>query len=126
MVRPTKNADERRSETARFRLTLAERERLRSNAANAGLDHTEFMRRRILDEPLPPALYSRTDPALIAALNNYAVSLSQIGNNVNQLTAATHQGRDFAKYWREIGGELQAELQAARTALHNVLKDVDE
>lgn len=122
MARPKKHADELRSEWARCRVTIAEREMFRSNAAHAKLDESEFMRRCILDVPLPPAR-SGSDPAYIAALNNYAVALSQIGNNVNQLTAATHQGRDFAQYWREIGAELQTELQAARSALNLSLKD---
>ena len=122
MARPKKHADELRSDWARCRVTVAEREVVRANAANVGLDETEFIRRRILGAALPPAR-SGSDPAYIAALNNYAVALSQIGNNVNQLAAATHQGRDFAQYWPEIGAELQAELQAARDALKLSLKD---
>ena len=59
-------------------------------------------------------------------MNAYAVALSRIGNNVNQLTAATHQGRDFAKYWREIGVELSADLTASRAALDRALEAMDE
>ena len=125
MARPKKHADEKRTERYNLRFTLAEREAAHAFAVSVGLDDMEYMRRRILDAPLPPAR-SDSDPVFIAALNNYAVALSQIGNNVNQLTAATHQGRDFAQYWREIGAELQTELQAARAALKLSLKDVAE
>ena len=40
MARPEKQDGEKRSETARFRLTLAEREWLREQAGRAGLSET--------------------------------------------------------------------------------------
>ncbi len=126
MARPKKTADELRSETARFRTTIGEREAIRSHAARVGLDDTEFMRRRVLGTPLPPSSSTAVDPALVAALNSYAVALSKIGNNVNQLTAATHQGRDFARFWREIGTELEADLRAGRDVLNRILEAMDE
>jgi hypothetical protein len=122
MARPKKTADEKRTERFNLRYTLAEREAVRSLAERAGLDEMEFQRRRILDTPLPALAGS--DPALVTALNNYAVALAKVGNNVNQLTAATHQGRDFAKYWHEIGEELQADLQLARNALNAALEGI--
>ena len=124
MARPKKSADELRSETARFRTTIGERETIRSNAARVGLDETEFMRRRVLSVSLPSSS-SAVDPALVAALNSYAVTLGKIGNNVNQLTAATHQGRDYARFWREIGDELQADMKAAREALARTSEAMD-
>lgn len=105
MPRPRKSADELRSETARVRLTLSEREQLREQSARAGLDEAEFMRRRILGLPVTPTR-SRTDPALVAAVN-------RVGVNVNQLAAATHMGRDFTRFWREIGDELRGVLAKA-------------
>lgn len=125
MPRPRKNADEKRSERFNLRYTIAERETVRNLAARSGLDEMEFQRRRVLDTPLPLSRGS-TDPLKISALNNYALALSKIGNNVNQLAAATHQGRDFVKYWREIGSELQVELQAAKSALNDALMDENE
>lgn len=125
MARPKKHADELRSETARFRTTIAERETIRSNAARFGLEESEFMRKRVLSSPLPSSR-SSSDPAKIAALNSYAVALGKIGNNVNQLAAATHQGRDYARYWREIGDELQEDLRAARNALDEALAEAEE
>lgn len=123
MARPKKNDDEKRTERYNIRYTVAERETVRSHAARAGLDEMEFHRRRTLGVALPPAR-SGSDPALVAALNNYALALSQIGNNVNQLAAATHQGRDFANYWREIGNELDGDLKSARAALNAALEDM--
>lgn len=123
MPRPRKNADEKRSETARFRVTPAERETIRTHAARHGLDETEFMRRRVFSAALPSSSQSSSDPAKIAALNAYAVALGKIGNNVNQLAAATHQGRDFVRFWRELGAELQDDLRAARKGLDEALKD---
>ncbi|MFV1678009.1 plasmid mobilization protein [Phaeobacter sp. JH20_32] len=124
MARPKKSADEKRTEQMNTRWTLAERETLRTNAARVGLDDSEFLRHRALGIPLPSSS-SSADPALIAALNAHAVALTKIGNNVNQLAAAAHQGRDFVQYWREIGAELEADLSAAREALNRALEDMD-
>lgn len=124
MARPRKSADEKRTEQMNTRWTLAERETLRSNAARVGLDESEFLRHRALGIPLPPSS-SSADPALVAALNAHAVALAKIGNNVNQLAAATHQGRDFARYWKEIGVQLESDLTAARDALNRTLEAMD-
>lgn len=123
MARPKKNADEKRTVRYNLRFTQAEREAARDRANLSGLHDMEFMRRQILGVALPPS-HSHTNPAYIAALNNYALSLREVGNNVNQLTAATHQGRDFSQYWHEIGEELRAEIRAAREALNNALRDM--
>ena len=124
MARPRKSADEKRTEQMNTRWTLAERETLRSNAARVGLDESELLRHRALGIPLPPSS-SSADPALVAALNAHAVALAKIGNNVNQLAAATHQGRDFARYWKEIGVQLESDLTAARDALNRTLEAMD-
>lgn len=124
MARPKKNADDKRTEQMNTRWTLAERETLRANAARVGLDDSEYLRRRALGIPLPSSS-SSVDPALVAALNAYAVALSKIGHNVNQLTAATHQGRDFVQYWREIGTELEGDLTVSREALNRALEAMD-
>lgn len=125
MPRPRKTADERRTERFNLRYTIAERETVRDLAARAGLDEMDFQRRCVLGTPLPSSR-AGSDPAKIAALNSYAVALSKIGNNVNQLAAATHQGRDFVQFWREIGAELQDDLHAARQALDEALEGFSE
>jgi hypothetical protein len=122
MPRPLLNEDEKRSERFNLRYTLAELETVRSRASKAGLSTMEYQRRCILDQERPPEALQGADPALIAALNNYILTLAPIGNNVNQLAAATHQGRDFVQYWQEIGAELQADLVAARKALDKALE----
>ena len=122
MARPRKSADEKRSARFNLRYTEAERETVRDLARRYGLDEMEFQRRRVLGTPLPSSSATAIDPALVAALNAQAVALSKIGNNVNQLAAATHQGRDFVRFWREIGAELQADLDASRDALNRVLE----
>jgi hypothetical protein len=107
-------------------MSIATRETLRSKARAAGVNEAEFLRRYIDGVPNPSPARSGVDPVLVAALNSHAVALGKIGNNVNQLAAATHQGRDFAQYWREIGAELQTDLKAAREALVRTLEAMDE
>lgn len=125
MARPKKSADERRTERFNLRYTVAEREAVRDLARRYGLDEMEFQRRRVLGTPLPSSTATAADPALVAALNAYAVALSRIGNNVNQLTAASHQGRDFVRFWREVGAELSADLENGRNALARALEAMD-
>ncbi len=127
MARPKKNADEALSEVVSTRMKPASFERLQSMAyaANVGTE-AEIIRRLIDGAPIIQAHSMKADPALIAALNNYAVALSKIGNNVNQLASATHTGRDFVKYWREVGQQLEDDLSAARFALHDALEGVRE
>lgn len=126
MARPRKSADERRTERFNLRYTVAERETVRDHARRYGLDEMEFHRRRVLGTPLPSSASGSVDPALVAALNAQAVALAKIGNNVNQLAAATHQGRDFARYWQEIGAQLESDLTAARDVLNRTLEAMDE
>ena len=102
MARPEKSPEEKRSEVARFRLTIAERAFLRSQAEAAGLSEAEYLRKRALGLPVRAAS-ERSDPALVSELN-------RIGVNVNQLARATHRGTDFTRYWREIGTRLEGIL----------------
>ena len=106
MARPTKQDHEKRSETARFRVTLAEREHIRAQAEAAGLTEAEYLRRRTLGYRVPPAPSRSADPALVSELN-------RIGVNVNQLARASHRGSEFTRYWRDVGAELRAVLTKA-------------
>ena len=103
MARPKKQDGEKRSETARFRVTVAEREYIRAQARAAGLPGAEYLRRRALGYTVPPARSGLTDPALISELN-------RIGVNVNQLARAVHRGSDFVHTWRIIGKQLSDTL----------------
>ena len=126
MPRPKKSADDALSEPFSLRMSVNTREALATKARACGVTDAEFLRRYIDGIPnVPRPASAAADPAMIAALNNYAVALSKIGNNVNQLAAATHMGRDFVKYWREINGELSADREAARQALNTALEAMD-
>jgi len=103
MARPKKQPKEARSEQMNTRYTLAEREYIRSQAATAGLSESDYVRARALGLPVSPARSAQADPALVTELNS-------IGVNVNQLAAATHMGRDFSRFWNEIGTELRTVL----------------
>ena len=104
MARPIKEQHEKRTETARFRVTLAEREFIRSQAMAAGISETDYLRRRALGHQIPPAPSRSSDPALVSELN-------RIGVNVNQLALATHRGSNFTRHWADIAAELQTALK---------------
>ena len=125
MARPKKSTDYRLSEHVHFLTTLATRETLTMKASRSGVSEGEFLRRKIVGSPLP-SVSSSANPAQIAALNNYVVSAKKLHNNVNQLAAAIHMDREFIQYWREIGAELEADLEVGRAALDALLKDMKE
>ena len=125
MARPKKNADEALSESVLVRFTVSGMETLVTRSNAAGVSPQEFIRRYVDGVLGPSPARSAVDPTLIAALNAYAVALSKIGNNVNQLAAATHQGRDFGRFWREIGAELSTDLENGRNALARALEAMD-
>lgn len=102
MAAPKKDPDQKRSEVARARVTLAEKERVIANAQTAGMTETNFIRARILGEVIRSSNQS-VDPALVHAIN-------RVGNNVNQLARSVHRGSDFQAYWREVGDELERVL----------------
>ena len=105
MARPRLEEHEKRTERHNLRFTLAEIDHIRTQADAAGIDVSEYLRRRALGYTVPTGGSSRrTDPALITELN-------RVGVNVNQLALATHTGRDFVRYWQEIGQEVSKVLE---------------
>jgi hypothetical protein len=105
MARPKKQEHEKRTERQNLRFTVAEMVYIQQQAEAAGISPAEYVRRRALGYTVPSGPSSRrTDPALLSELN-------RVGVNVNQLTRAVHQGRDFVQYWEEIGRELRNVLE---------------
>jgi len=100
--RPVKQPNERRRAQMNIRLTLAEAEYIRAQAANAGLTEAEYVRRAAVGLEIRPAR-TRVDAALISELN-------AIGNNVNQLARAVHRGRGLPPYWQGAAQRLTALL----------------
>ena len=102
MARPKKHDDERRSARAETRLTPAEHEHVKTQAHLAGLDVSEYVRRRILDYEVPSKGAGRADPGLVTEVNRLALELSAIGNNANQLARASNSGRRAQSSWEDV------------------------
>ena len=98
MARPTKTANERRTEQVKIRLTLAEHLHLADQADVAGLSLADYVRRRALGLVVQPAP-SRVDAQVLVELN-------RIGVNVNQLARAVNSGREYPGDWGAIEEEL--------------------
>lgn len=96
--RPVKQPNERRRAQMNIRLTLAEAEHIRAQAAATGLTEAEYVRRAAIGLAVKP-VRARADAALLSELN-------AIGNNVNQLARAVHRGRGLPPYWQAIAGRL--------------------
>jgi hypothetical protein len=102
MARPTKQLHEKRSDVLRARVTIAEKAFVAEQAANAGLDVTEFVRRRCLGYQVAPAIQSphRVNFALVSELNSIGVNLNQIARNL-------HSDRPLRINAEDVLGELQ-------------------
>lgn len=82
MARPTKQPHEKRTERFNLRFTVAELAHVQDQARLAGLDATEYLRRRALGFVVSPAP-RRADAALVTELNRIGVNLNQIARNIN-------------------------------------------
>eukprot|EP00752_Nemacystus_decipiens_P015808 g14118.t1 len=82
MARPIKQPHEKRSEVLRARVTFAEKMHVEEQASAAGIDPSEYVRRRALGFMVSPAP-RRADAALVSELNRIGVNLNQIARNLN-------------------------------------------
>lgn len=103
MARPKKKDRERREKTIRARVTDAEKNYCIEQADLAGLDETEYVRRRVLGHKiiLPP---SKADAVLLMELN-------RIGVNLNQLTKQANAGKDMPYSIHSVITQLQTVLE---------------
>lgn len=114
MARPTKHRDEQRSATARARVTESEHEHIKQQAHLAGLDVSEFIRRRLLGYEVPSAATRRADPGLVTELNRLGLALKEhsfqvkaLGKNANQLALASHTSRRSQIAWEGVVNEVE-------------------
>lgn len=117
--RPIYKAPERgkaggRPHRAILRLTTDERTTLEARATAAGLSVASYLRTAALGTSGPRA---RRRPTIDReALMTATAELNRVGNNLNQLARAIHQGRD-ADELAETLAELRATASAIREAL---------
>ncbi|WP_414553295.1 plasmid mobilization protein [Anabaena sp. CCY 0017] len=81
-MRPKLDKNLLRTKTLEARVNAIEHDMIKLKAQDAGLSIAEFTRRSVLLKPLP----KRTSKITLATYRE----LSRIGNNINQLTRATH------------------------------------
>tara|TARA_R110002072_G_scaffold243698_2_gene402892 strand:- start:8501 stop:8935 length:435 start_codon:yes stop_codon:yes gene_type:complete len=83
--RPELQPYEKRSDVLRARVTIAEKAFVVEQAARAGLDVTEYVRRRCLGFQVAPAQPSphMANAALVSELNSIGINLNQIARNLN-------------------------------------------
>jgi hypothetical protein len=108
MARPLKQTEEKRAERFNLRFTLEEAERLKTQAATAGIPPHEYARRRVLGFQVQPPP-QKADAALVSELN-------RIGVNVNQLARAQNGGREFRGDWQDVERDLRSILEKVAAA----------
>lgn len=121
MARPKKEPHERRTELAQARVTEAEMAYIDQQAYLAGLERSDYLRRRALDYQVPAKAETAADPALVSELNRLGLELKAIGNNANQLAVNLHTGRRSERLaWEEV----VAEITRARAEVAEVLERI--
>lgn len=96
--RPIKQPHEKRSIQIKLRVTIAEDDYYKRQAAAAGLTVAEYLRRAGLNIVIriPPSL---ADDRLITEIN-------AIGVNVNQIARAANRGQEEREFWRALGDKV--------------------
>lgn len=138
--RPPLRADQKLDQQVkRFRVSQPAWDKLNSASRTTGKNIPSILR-DLIDgiEVTSPAI--NADPLLITELNKLGAELRAlhkelhpIGNNANQLAKSSHTDRGFIQYWRELGAEVEHQVQQCRTAmltvdtlLDQLLKDTAE
>ena len=109
MARPRKAPDEKRtSRLPAARVTEAERVFIEHQAALAGLDPSEFVRRAALRQRIAPRRSDVSDTLLL--------EINRAGVNLNQIARAVNRGQDLPADFPDVLADLS-------TALRKVLAD---
>lgn len=124
MARPKKHPDEKRDQRFNLRFTVAELRHVETQAAIAGLEPHDYLRRRALGYEVPSATTRGADHRLVSALNKLSLELSAIGNNANQLALAANTGRTSSIAWEDVVGRIgELGVQASEALEKVVLRD---
>lgn len=110
MARPKKKIEEVKVFQINVRVTLSEQLQLEEIAKSYGLTVIDFVRRRALQKQLPKFYLSRLDRDLV-------ITLSRIGNNLNQLTKNANQGKSELKRLENELLSLNEKLNTIKTEL---------
>ena len=121
MARPRKQPHERRRESVRADLTLAEKEHVREQARLAGISEAEYVRRCVLGVFVTPAP-AKVDASLISTLNSLVLQLQKWGNLANQLARAIHTGGTFVHDWRDVRNGIRETTAEASNILARVAR----
>ncbi|QDV79084.1 plasmid mobilization protein [Botrimarina mediterranea] len=123
MARPRKQPHERRCESVRSDLTLAEKRYVQGQAALAGLSEAEYTRRRLLGYTVRAARgATAADPALVSEFNHLALQLSALGNLANQIALYCHTGRRIPAHWDTLPGEISRLLGRVQSQLEELAR----
>lgn len=88
-----------------IRASKREFEAIKLNISKSGINQNEYLLRCALDKNI----------IVIDGLRDFTIELKRIGNNLNQLTRAVHEGKaNCAAELQEINGEMKEVWQLLR------------
>ena len=125
MARPEKHDYEKRSETLRFRVTLAEKEHVLEQAAKVGQSITDYARNRTVGHVVTPSARPKFDPSTVAQLNECILELKAWGNNINQIARNLNSGRRERLGWEDAQSHTHQLAQKAESILEALVERHD-
>ena len=133
MARPTKHEHEKRSQRFNLRFTTAELDHVKTQAEIAGLEPSEYLRRRALGYTVPSKAAARTDPGLVNEINKLGNEVSELGRelnaigvNANQLALASNAGRRARIAWEDVVAGINELRQRVASKLECVSSKLEE
>lgn len=88
-----------------IRATEEEFTKMKKKVEKSKLSQNEYLLKSVLDK----------DITVIEGLHDFTIELKRIGNNLNQLTRAVHEGKaNYSKELSDINGEMKEVWQLLR------------
>lgn len=94
-----------REKQIKFFVTVAELEKIKQKVEKSKLNQSDYIRKVALQK----------DIIVIEGLNELTIELKRIGNNLNQLTRLSHEGKvNCSRELQDINGEMKEVWQLLR------------
>jgi len=126
VARKRKIESEKRNQRLPVQMTLDELQDVRTNAKEAGLSVSEFVRRRTSGRPTIPRTEAKIDAQVLSDLNSIRVAMgSGVFNNLNQLVKDWNSGRDPRFDWRDVLEHVELTLQEIDNTIATVAESYE-
>lgn len=114
--RDWKAVNRKRDKQLNLRLSFEEYEQIKNDAAQLGITVGAYIRKVVLDAPIPRQSARKKVTVEIEALTKILGHLGKVGSNLNQIAKATNSNIPYQ----------ERHLQSQLEALQNIRKDIKQ